>query len=515
MNIASFWNANHSISVKKNLTKNSSRVGVKMNGSFMCNRLFILLVSIVLGGCATTSVKDSEYTIARNTSDVKGIATKYLDDKGNAKYNRSNLHETLEAAKAYHDSGLWQLSNEAFSVAQSKLAWKEDTVDTPEEVARFLGTTLTNNTFGSYSGKIHEGSLLNFYRALNFLMLIGAEGDTEKKKTLEQQARVEFNRLEERQKNAIAQLQSYIRTSNNSESSSREKGDTKQFTETKDAMNLNLQNGLNSVPAQTTLADIRNATGDFLAAVFRSTSSFEQDKDVQRINALISNAAGSAADGQSASILAKFTRDVETGSGRIKDKIFIVYEDGTGPSLSEIRVDLPIFLVSNKITYSGIALPKFNNGTKSHGTLIVGSQSTAVMTDINRIVGLEFKSSYDALVAKEVASAIVKTTAQYALNNEIDRKNNSPVGSLLLKLATGAAQAALTKADTRHWRNLPNTLQVAIIDRPPTGQILIQTNSGQTLQALDIDRGNHILLIKSSGSSGTPDVRISKLGLDQ
>ncbi len=470
------------------------------------------LIALTLAGCASVNPPKNDYAASRAQSNFRAIAANFLNEKGQPTYNRADLQQTLEAAKAFHDAGLWALSNDAFDAAHEKLAWKENTIDTPAEVVNLIATTLTSSAFGTYQGKIHEGSLLNFYRALNMMMLAAAEKDPTRRRDLEQKARVEFNRLEERQRNALAQLQSFgqenAKASRSALSDQRAQGSARSLEE----LTPKARQGIDQVPASTRRSDIRNASGDLLAAAFRSSSSFQQDKDEQRIGSLIAAAAGAAPGPESGKLLAGFRRAVSAGGGAVNNKIFVVFEDGNGPSLSELRLDLPLYLVSDRVMYSGIALPRFNPGQAALGTLRVGGDTTVVMTDLNRIVGLEFRAGYNAVVAQSVASAVIKTAAQHAINTRIDKEAKSPMAALLMKASTGAIQAGLTKADTRYWRNLPNTIQVAVVDRPPDGRISLATATGQTFRMLQLEPGNHLVMVKASGVAGPPAVYTARLG---
>lgn len=474
--------------------------------------LSALFAALMITGCATVNTPRNDFAAARQASDFRAIAANYLNDKGQPVFDRNDLRQSLEAAKAFHDAGLWAFSNDAFDAAHQKLAWKENTIETPAEVLSLVATTMTSSAFGAYPGKIHEGSLLNFYRALNMLMLASLEADPVRRQDLQQRARVEFNRLEVRQSNALAQLQSFDQSSRKASRDSLADEKAQSSGRSLQAVGPKVNEGFVDVPAQVRRADIRNASGDLLAAAFRSTSSFEQDKDDQRIGAMIAAAAGAAPGPEANPMLAGFRRAVSSGGGSVRDKIFVVFEDGNGPSLSELRIDIPMYLFSDRVLYSGIALPRFNRGQPALGGIRVAGEPSVVMTDLNRIVGLEFRAGYNAVVTQAVASTVIKTAAQYAINKRIDEEAKSPMAALLMKAATGAVQAGLTRADTRYWRNLPNTIQIAIIDRPGDGMITIASAAGQPFRTLKLPPGSHLLLVKASGTGGPPAVHAARLG---
>ena len=101
----------------------------------------------------------------RARSDFQGAANLYLSPERKPRYDRNNLHTTLEAAKALHDAGYWQLSSDAFARAHELMPWKEDSVDTPQEVLALVATTAISSAFGPYHGSIHEGGFIDYYRA--------------------------------------------------------------------------------------------------------------------------------------------------------------------------------------------------------------------------------------------------------------------------------------------------------------------------------------------------------------
>ena len=64
----------------------------------------------------------------------------------------------------------------------------------------------------------------------------------------------------------------------------------------------------------------------------------------------------------------------------------------------------------------------------------------------------------------------------------------------------GAAQYAITKADTRSWVNLPNTLQIAVVERPANGLLTISTSNNSHKAEIELPEGdNAMVLIKASG----------------
>jgi len=341
--------------------------------------------------------------------------------------------------------------------------------------------------------------MIDYYRAMNALMM----GD-------EAAARVNFNRVAVRQTNAVTQLEAFVKTSDEEiNKGAGEKGAETAQQSLKGVAPKTLD-GTKDIPTGLTKAKIRNASADFMSAIFRGTSSTGyQDKSGGLPRDMLKQAAAAAATKGATDLIGTLDKNLQQGQGAIKNKVIVVYEDGMGPSFSEFRIDLPLFIVSSKVTYTGIALPKFQLGKPALGGLKLGAQNdaTAIMTNMNDLAGLEFEAAYKGIVAKAVISTIVKTAAQYAVNSAIDQKaGNSLLGSVL-KLGTGAAQAALTKADTRAWVNLPNTIQIGYLDRPASGTLSIVAADGRPVAQVQLPQSpNSLIVVKASGPGGKPAV---------
>lgn len=466
----------------------------------------MLLGLLLLAGCAGTRTVDKDTASLHLTnSDYKQYALQYLDAAGEPKYDRESLLDALEAGKAFHDAGLWEFSDRAFSDAHNLMAWKEDSVDTPSEVANLLGTTLTNDTLGAYQGKIYQGGLIDYYQSINMLML----GN-------EDWARVSFNRLNERQDNAVTQLRAYVKSVNANAGKSDDKDANTLASKSLGEIESEVATGVAAVPTGLKQNKIRNATGDAVASLFRSSSADKRDLETDSRKQGMTRAIASSASTEGSKLLRKLQGSREFKRQGLKNKVVVLYEDGTGPTLEEFRIDLPLFLVTDKVTYTGIALPKFVPGTAAFGSLRINngkaSVNTVTLTNINDLAGLEFESGYRGVVAKAVISTVLKTAAQAVINHQIERETGGGLLGSLLKVGVGAAQYALTSADTRTWHNLPNTLQMAIIDKPASGTITISDTTGRLSESVSLPEGeNALVLVKASGVAAPPTIYTQSL----
>lgn len=463
--------------------------------------VFGVLPLIIITGCIPQNTVTG-YNDVFITGGYVGVTNIYEGKDGKVDVDPDDLHELIVAGKAFHDAGKWGKSSKVLELASQELNWKEDTIDTPEEAVRFVATTLTNDTLADYTGKIYEGVMLDYYQALNFLML----GD-------EAQARIHFNRLSERQSNAEIQLQSYTRTLKDTDTLPEDEKKRNIIVKSVENTDINFERGRQNMPGNLKSAHIRSPSGDLMNALFRHTSSARTDRKSRKVDKAIDAVQAKAPSAEAR----RFAGTLEKSFKKSKfDKAYILYEDGYGPGISEFRVDLPLALVSEKILYSGIALPEFVSGRANNSNLEVKQgdkvQLTVGVTDLNRVASLEFDSAYDAKVGKEITSAILKTVAQAAINHKIDEKNaNNPLAGLLLKAAVGIGQALITQADTRYWNNLPNEIQMAVLNKRSTESIEIIDASGVLLATVPAIAGDQLIYVRQLMVGG--DVKVFNLHL--
>ncbi|ABK45287.1 Sporulation domain protein [Magnetococcus marinus MC-1] len=463
----------------------------RLTCTFFLLRCLILGVGLLsLSACVTNTALREQHATVQHAG-YAAAAHVFLDEKGNVKVDAVDLHELLVVGKSLHDAGMWAKSNAVLAQAAKALTWKEDTIDTPEEALRFVGTILTNDTFGAYVGKIYEGVMLDYYMAINFVML----GD-------EVQARVHFNRLAERQGNAEIQLRAYTKSLKDTDTLPENKKDRELVSKSIKKSDVNFHKGLEKLPENLMAAQIRVPSGDLMNAVFRKTSSARSDKYSDKAKDAINAVQAMAPDTETR----RFAETLERSFLETKDEhVFVLYEYGIGPSIDEFRVNLPLFLVNSNVLYSGVALPEFVPGQGVNpGLLVMQDKSSAELvqvTDLNRIASLEFSSSYDAKVGKEITRAILKTVAQGVLNKQIDEEASGLAG-LLMKATVAVAQAALTQADTRCWSNLPNQIQMAVLKKAGVSDIVMSTKQGRQLVSVPSLPGDQLVYMRQQSSGG-------------
>ncbi len=465
----------------------------------MPSRIGLLGLALLAAGCAGTADIDrmNQFQAPYSQGDWWGAAATLGAGEEGIAEDEDNLLTLLQAGSALRAAGSFETSQTALDRAESKLLWKADEID---DVGEFLEAGLSivgNDLISSYHGNIYDGVLINTYKAMNAL----DQGD-------EDRARVELNRADQRQENAVHQLAAKVKAlgeEDDQEAADRSANQSDINQTYRDATKPGSEIGqrIAAVRGLGKYRDLRNPFTDWLHGAFRLATG-----EPNRASDLLRNAV--VLDGERNRYVKDDFRVAEEAaagvSGGIPRRVWIVHEDGIGPRLDEFRYDLPVFAPSGFI-YSGIALPEFVAGTSGVGSLFVeaggASYRTEPLLDVDRYAATEFEAGYDAIVGKAIASAVVKVVAQIAAQQAAQQMDD-PIFGLLLQVGTTAFAAATTQADTRMWRALPKSINVASLPWPEDGRVRISAGTGFEIADIALPDAPFVLITVKTVSAGAP-----------
>ena len=458
----------------------------------------LLGLLLLAAGCAGTADlgRTSSFQNAYSQGDYAGAAA-MLGGEDGLGYDEENLLTSLQVGSALRAAGSYDASQTAFNRAESQLLWKADEIS---DVGEFLEAGLSivgNDLISSYHGNIYDGVLINTYKAMNAL----DQGD-------EDGARVQLNRADQRQENAVYQLAAKVKAlgEEDAEEAAEKRAKSSEINKTyNDATKPGTELGkrLAAVRGLGKYKDLRNPFTDWLHGVFRLATG-----EANRASDLLRNAV--VLDGESNRYVMEDFRVAEeaaaSATGETPKRVWIVHEDGLGPRLDEFRFDLSVDAPTGFI-YSGIALPEFVTGTPGVGPLVVeaggSTYRTQLLLNVDRYAATEFEAGYDAIVGKAIASAVVKVVAQIAAQQVARQMDNSLLGTLL-SIGTSVVAAATTQADTRMWRALPKSINVASLPWPEDNTIRLSTGSGGGLQEIPLPAADFVIISVKTVSAGAP-----------
>jgi hypothetical protein len=459
------------------------------------------LILMVLGVCGCAGMADirrsQEFFDPYSQGDYTAAAATLGGDNA-LDYDEENLLVSLQVGLALRAAGSFESSQVAFDRAESQLLWKSNRINS---LAELLGAGLTvvgSDLMRSYRGNIYDGVLINTYKAINALHM----GD-------EDRARVELNRADQRQTNAVDQLAVKVRALGAGDPESEAQSAAIDRT-MRDVLKPDgaIARRLAAVEALGEYRDLRNPFTDWLHGVFRlATGESNRASDLFR-NAVV-------LDGRRNRYALEDLVVAEAAAGGIRDapaRVWIVHEDGIGPHLEEFRLAFNVLTLSGLI-FSAIALPEFVPGTPATGPLGIRADGvdyrTQLLLNVDRYAAMEFRAGYNAVVGKAIASAMVKTLAQVVVNEAVE--DQGAIAKLLGVIAN-VGISATTRADTRMWNVLPHSIGVASLPRPADGRLLLSAGSGAAIDLTLPPTAFALVTVKTVSSGVPPVVHVAAIG---
>ncbi|MFV0480798.1 MAG: COG3014 family protein [Campylobacteraceae bacterium] len=455
------------------------------------NKLLIFLLtlsSLIFSGCFSktylSEINTFDKQINSNTCDYSLIEKKL---KGGDDIILWGIQGGLLARNCgdYQKSILW------FDIAEQ--SYKEDVdLQNPVLTASYKTRSLIiNNSANPYEGNIYEKIMVNVYKGLDFMAINDFAN-----------ARVEFNRALERQIIAKEYFAKEIdsidkKNSNNLYALQDEQA---RYNRASQASQLNFNNNLlTSLESKYTqnskslaYPEFVNPFATYMSALFflldgsyaKSVDLFKENLQMQPSNTQIQK------DFTLADNLASYP-------GRnYKKYVWLIYENGQGAIKDEVRLDVPIFVVTNSFYYTGIALPKLVFRAPSYQLLNIKNNSgnvasTQVIADMDSIISAEFNERYTSIAIEAITSVALKTIIQKQLND-----NSHAAGAIMAFF-----QALTTSADIRSWYGLPKYFEAASIPIED-GNITIYDENGMILFTETLQNNKNVIIYVKSSHKG-------------
>ena len=405
------------------------------------------------------------------------FAEKKMHKRGKPK--GEDLLWALQLGAVERIRGDYEKSTAWFDKAEEMLKY----YDEQSKIGDSLGSVIASDNVVPYKGEEYDGVMINTYKALNFM----AEGKTDL-------ARVEFNRALDRQRRA---KEKFIEEINKLRAELEEKEKENKLARTNvenPKMREVLEQKYPSLYNFEAYPDFVNPFATYLAGIY-----FNVMGDHTKAVDLLKESYGMVGDNAYIAEDLRITEEILEGEGKLEDTVWLIFENGLGPIRKEFRVDLPLFVVTSKVKYVGIALPKLEFRDRAYPYLVAEADGKAYTTcrvsDMDRVVQTEFSKDFEGILTRAIISATLKAVAQYALEEQ------GSSGASLLSIGIAVYSFASTAADVRIWTTLPKDFQVARFKKPKNGKLKINSIP------LDIDIpdcNNAIIYVKITNSQALP-----------
>lgn len=378
-----------------------------------------------------------------------------------------------------------------------------------------LGSVLTNDTVLGYPPKEYDGIMVNTYKALNFW----AKGDIDN-------ARIEFSRALERQTRAKERFARQITKGKEELAKKQKDADEQRRQRLALAASPQERHAIKNEPRLDFYKAVSNpeideimrqrysnldefeAYPDFINPVttYLAGLYFSMHGDYNKAADLLKETYGMVKENSYVAADFKRVEDILDGKEQPCDLVWVIFENGAAPEKEEVRVDLPLFVLTDRIKYTGIAFPKLRTNAQAYPYLSLENNgkklgNTQIIADMDRVIQTEFKKDFSSMVTKAVISALVKSYAQYEAQRQF-----GDIGGIL----GGIYQLATTSADIRIWTALPKNFQVASISRPEDGKLRIVAPGAEPMDITLPESRFSVIYVKIPQTEAKPVCEILK-----
>ncbi|NCC04428.1 MAG: hypothetical protein EOM37_10385 [Proteobacteria bacterium] len=457
-------------------------------------KIFLTLLSVYfLSGCVANSKQKISYEKYLN-SGAYVQAAEILERDANSADILTNLNYgyVLRCNKDY------KKSIETFDKAENIFkATEEDWL--LHDSGKAISAALVNEGITPYTGKIYELSLANIYKSKSFISLGNFD-----------LARVEINRALDRQRRAkeffsseldAEKKKAAVQSKNNS-GEHISLSDADKSSEISKVLSEHYSNMNNfelfanyTNPYITYFSGVYFLlSGDILKSVdlLKEASAMSPENRYIKDDLLMAIKASTSINGrESVSNTASGTLHSQTITDEKTPRFaWILFENGSGPELESLTIPIPLIVVTSKVPYTEVALPRHKDGPCALNSLSVSnsreSLESEIVADMNAVALTEFKSRFPAVLIRSIVSASVKSGMQV-----VAHKLTGDIGALALGIYTAVA----TEADTRNWSSLPSRYELAKIRIDGTnGELKI--GPPQDEQTLSLNpTSNHLVFV--------------------
>ena len=455
--------------------------------------LFVPVLGLLTAGCRTYQEQNHVIQYWR-----QGHLTNAVNEANSmAKKNATGKDAViwhLEQGAVLRGAGRYEESNQALDRAQNEI--DEYAQKAKVRLGQETGALLSNQANLDYEGRTYDGVMLNTYKALNYLQL----GEPDK-------ARPELIRAYQRQGDAVELNQKRI-AKVQEEAARNEHSAAIKKAEQDPKLKAQMMGSYTNLDVLSSYANYVNPFTVYLDGLFFMTQAAD-GSDLERARKSFERVVAYAPNNE------YIKQDLTTVNDLINGKplaptTYVIFETGCAPVRDQIRIDIPV--VFTKVSYIGAAFPTLKpQGNYVPGLTVTADDAgrgtndapvggviatTSLLASMDSIIGLEFKNELPVIIAKTIASAVVKAAGSYAINETASHQQNWLTA--LLQLGTAVYQMSVNIADERTWTTLPKEFQVCHFPTPADRKIELQAaNGGQRIPVTIADGTINIIYVKS------------------
>lgn len=468
---------------------------IKVNKALKYGQLTALaLMALVFAGCSYNSQTSSMISSWEAGNYVAAAAEVEIQAAKHAASEKDGLVWNLERGAIMRGAGEFDNSLASFTVAEDQVQSAESQAKT--QVSSEAVALATNLAQLPYKGYFYDRIMLNTYQAMNHMML----GDVDA-------SRVELNRASQRQRDALNENAKRIEKAE----AEADKVEEVQLADGssyvgKAQENEGFQTNLDAVYKEedgvALYSDYVNPFTVFMDGLFFLSNPYSAS-DLERSRKSFHRASQMAGSNQYLKEDLKLADAAATGAP-VNNMTYVILETGSAPYRKEIRIDIPVFLVSGDVPYVGAAFPQLAYNDDYLSALEVNTGSSILRSEkicsMDSVVKTEFHNELPIVITKTLVAAGTKAIAAYAISEATD-------GNIFAKVATSVYQLAMNKADLRTWRSLPKEFQYCSFSTPESGTITVRNPTSGESQSISLESNNvNVVYVRATGSAAPMSV---------
>tara|TARA_R110001592_G_scaffold1874_14_gene11433 strand:- start:17390 stop:18820 length:1431 start_codon:yes stop_codon:yes gene_type:complete len=393
-----------------------------------------------------------------------------------------NILLHLEAAESWRLTGNKERAIEHYDVIET-LFKDEDTEGYGKKIAESIGSAFVNDGVRSYEPPPAERILTNFYKALSFW----SSGELDN-------ARVEFNRANERARIAVERYQKMIEKE---QAKSEENSSNKKNLHSDGVQNALSQNFPN-IEYWEVFDSFVNPAVAYINSIFLAQG---PGADIEKAETLLQRVSGMIGDNDIINEDLLSLRQY----GRLSNghpQRWIIFESGLSPVYGEKKFSIP-WITSNALIQVTVALPELidrPSGMVVNGVAI-DNQAIELLpfARMDMVMRTEFKKRWPATVSRAVISAATKAVLQ----DQMGRKFG-----VLGNLAGTVYANASASADTRGWHAMPEQWSLAKVPALQEVSLRVPYGNGEYKEIMLPANQNALIYIKQPTPYAAPLVEL-------
>ena len=401
-----------------------------------------------------------------------------FDEKNDLVYNGSYYGLLARTCKDY------KLSISIFDKVEDSYKYNEDLEGTASKAGKAVATFFVNDTIKDYQSYDFERSMINIYKALNFIALKDYDS-----------ANAELNRALKRD-DLLGEKLVLL----NQEAKKQIKAQTSDITDNTDEIIKNLSDGLSKYKMY---KNNINPFGKYLRSVFYIMDD-EPNKASDLLRELMVEYNGENEVIKDDYLLA------ESKAKSIKNNekyIWLIYENGLSPTITTAYVpytyskaviaggvaasiytdsSVPAFVAMMNNT-NVLSMPNMQEGESSFEYLSINGKKTKTVSNMNIVVANELKGKLTWTVYKTIFSNTTK---------DLLTLGAGMAGGYVAMMAADIYKQTVNTADTRMFIGLPNSFDVARVKN--NGSVVIKDEDNEVILSENINKDkNTIVYVKS------------------